>query len=74
MRFADLGIRLAVIAALFSYGGHRLDQWLDTGPWLLLTGCLLGFGGGMWSVVSAVNSMGGPQHRDEEQDQGDESR
>lgn len=58
LAYADLGIRLAVVAGLFSYLGFRLDAWLDTGPWLLLVGCLVGFGAGMYSVVHAVSHMG----------------
>ncbi len=55
MQFADLGLRLAVTVALFTYAGYRLDRWLGTGPWLLIALCFVGVTGGMLSVVRGVN-------------------
>ncbi len=55
MQFADLGMRLALSTAVFTYAGYRLDGWLSTAPWLLITFCFVGVTGGMVSVVSGVN-------------------
>jgi F0F1-type ATP synthase assembly protein I len=55
MQFADLGMRLAVAVAVFSYAGYRLDAWLSTSPWFLITLCFAGVAGGMVSVVRGVN-------------------
>lgn len=54
LQFADLGTRLAVCIAGLTYGGYRLDSWLDTSPIFLITGALLGTAAGMWSVISSV--------------------
>lgn len=55
MQFADLGIRLALSVAVFTYAGYRLDAWLSTSPWLLIALCFVGVAGGMVSVVRGVN-------------------
>ena len=31
--------------------GLLLDKWLDTQPWLMLTGLFVGFGVGVWDVI-----------------------
>jgi len=54
MQFADLGLRLALTVALFSYAGYKLDAWLSTGPWLLIALALAGVAGGMYSVIAGV--------------------
>ena len=55
MQFADLGIRLALSVAVFTYAGYRLDAWLSTSPWFLIALCFVGVAGGMVSVVRGVN-------------------
>ena len=55
MQFADLGMRLALAVAVFTYAGYRLDAWLSTSPWFLIALCFAGVGGGMVSVVRGVN-------------------
>jgi len=57
MQASDLGIRLAVMIALCTYGGYWLDQWLDSLPLFLLLGAGLGLGGGMWSAVRSINRL-----------------
>ena len=37
-----LGWQIASTLVVFTLGGYGLDRWLDTSPWLLLTGALLG--------------------------------
>ena len=61
MQFADLGMRLAAAVAVFTYAGYRLDQWLGTGPWLLIALCFVGVTGGMLSVVRGVNRWSAEQ-------------
>lgn len=58
LQYADLGMRLALCIAGLTYGGYRLDQWLDCSPIFLIAGSLLGMAAGMWSVISAVQRMG----------------
>ncbi|MCB9899205.1 MAG: AtpZ/AtpI family protein [Planctomycetes bacterium] len=69
LKYADLGTRLALLAALFSYGGYQLDQWLQTGPIFLLVGALLGMGAGMYSVVMAVDGWGSRRKRKDAEDE-----
>ena len=57
MQAADLGVRMAVMMSLCTYGGYRLDQWLQTQPLFILVGSFLGLGGGMWTVVRSVNKL-----------------
>lgn len=37
-----LGWQIASTLVVFTLGGYGLDVWLNTSPWLLLTGALLG--------------------------------
>jgi F0F1-type ATP synthase assembly protein I len=48
MRFAGLGFELIGPIVLLAYVGYRLDRWLETRPWFLAGGLLLGI------VVSMV--------------------
>ncbi len=54
MRFAGLGIQFAVWVGLLAFAGSKCDLWLDTRPFLLIAGCLLGAAGGMWDVIRTV--------------------
>ncbi|MEM7306932.1 MAG: AtpZ/AtpI family protein [Planctomycetota bacterium] len=54
VRYAGLGFQFAATLVLFSLGGWWLDGKLGSSPWLLLLGVLLGFGGGMLSLVKKV--------------------
>jgi len=54
-QFADLGMRLAIVTAVFTFAGYKLDEWLSTGPWLLIVMCFVGVTGGMMSVIRGVN-------------------
>lgn len=63
MQASDLGLRLGITMVAFTYGGYWLDQWLGTSPLLLLLGAFIGFAGGTWLAVRAVNALtreGGP--------------
>ena len=59
MQASDLGIRLAVMMALCTYGGYRLDQWRDSQPLFLPLGAGLGLGGGMWTAIRSVDRLTG---------------
>jgi F0F1-type ATP synthase assembly protein I len=37
-----LGWQIAATLVIYTLGGYGLDLWLDTAPWLLLTGSVLG--------------------------------
>jgi F0F1-type ATP synthase assembly protein I len=53
-RFAGHGIQFAIIIGLFAFGGVKLDDWLGTEPWLLLTMLFLGFIGATVSLVKQL--------------------
>jgi len=39
-----------------AFGGHALDDWLGTKPWLFLLGFILGAAAGFLNVVRLVTS------------------
>lgn len=61
MSAASRGLRLGseFVAAILvgAVMGYLLDQGLGTGPWLLLTMCLVGFAAGVLNVVRATAEM-----------------
>lgn len=40
--YATLGMQLGLSMAFFVGVGYLLDRWLDTSPWLLVAGAVLG--------------------------------
>jgi hypothetical protein len=55
MRFAGLGIQLAVILVVFVLVGQWADRKLGTGGIITIAAAFLGFGGTMYSLVRALN-------------------
>jgi F0F1-type ATP synthase assembly protein I len=55
MALVGLGFEIAVPVVLCSYLGYRADRWLDTGPWLLVTGALLGITLGFYGFFRRVS-------------------
>jgi F0F1-type ATP synthase assembly protein I len=53
-RYLDLGVRMFVFMALFTFAGYGLDQWLSSYPLWLVVGAIVGAGAGMTHVVYAV--------------------
>jgi len=49
-----LGFEIAIPVVLFMYAGYRLDGWLDSRPWFLSLGALLGVAVGFYSFVRRV--------------------
>jgi F0F1-type ATP synthase assembly protein I len=49
--YMGMGIQLAAAMAVFGAIGWWLDGRLETTPWLLVTGVLLGAIGGMISII-----------------------
>jgi F0F1-type ATP synthase assembly protein I len=43
LRWMGAGIEFCAVIAIFCYFGYKLDQYLGTGPFLLLTGFFIGF-------------------------------
>ena len=58
MRYAGLGIQLAVSLLVFVWIGQWADRKLGTGGVLTILAALLGFGGTMYSVIRSLNKEG----------------
>ena len=58
MRYAGLGIQLAVSILVFVWIGQWADRKLGTGGVLTILAALLGFGGTMYSVIRSLNKEG----------------
>lgn len=61
MRYAGLGIQLAVSLLVFVWAGQWADRKLGTGGLLTILAALLGFGGTMYSVIRKLNKEGNDQ-------------
>jgi len=59
MRFAGLGIQLAVSLVVFVLIGRWLDGKLGTGGIATILLAFLGFGGTMYSLIRALNKKDG---------------
>ena len=55
MRYAGLGIELAVILVVFVLAGQWADRKLGTGGVLTIAAAFLGFGGTMYSLIRTLN-------------------
>jgi F0F1-type ATP synthase assembly protein I len=58
MRYAGLGLQLAVSLLLFVWLGQWADRKLGTGGVLTIVAALAGFGGTMYSVIRKLNREG----------------
>ena len=58
MRYAGLGIQLAVSLLVFVWIGQWADRKLGTGGALTIVAALVGFGGTMYSVIRKLNKEG----------------
>jgi F0F1-type ATP synthase assembly protein I len=52
---AALSLFAAVVAGLVL--GWLLDRWLGTGPWLLLTGIVLGSAAGLFAFIRSSSKL-----------------
>ncbi len=59
MRFAGLGIQLAVSLVVFVLIGRWADRKLGTGGVVTIAAAFLGFGGTMYSLIRALNKKDG---------------
>lgn len=49
-----IGVEMAITVTLGYYGGKILDAQFNTGPWLMITGILLGVAAGVWGIITIV--------------------
>lgn len=40
--YLSLGLEIAAALTIPIFAGYGLDVWLDTSPWFILAGCLVG--------------------------------
>ena len=59
MRYAGLGVQLAVILVVFVFAGQWADRKLGTGGILTIVAAFLGFGGTMYSLIRTLNKKDG---------------
>ena len=50
-RWAGIGIEFCGVLGIFCYLGYRLDEALNTSPWLLLAGFFVGFLGMLYMLI-----------------------
>lgn len=55
MKYAGLGIQLAVSILVFVFLGQWLDRRAGTGGLFTILGAFVGFGGTMWSLIRRLN-------------------
>ena len=56
MRYAGLGVQMAVSLLLFVWIGQWADRLLGTGGLLTVVAAFLGFGGTMWWLIRSLRS------------------
>lgn len=54
---STVGLTLVISTVLGLWGGHLLDGWLGTSPWLLLIGLLLGIAAGFLNLIRVMISL-----------------
>ena len=59
MRYAGLGIQLAVSLVVFVLLGQWADRKLGTGGLITILAAFLGFGGTMYSLIRSLNRRDG---------------
>ncbi len=59
MRYAGLGVQLAVSLVVFVFIGRWADEKLGTGGILTVVAAFVGFGGMMYSLIRSLNRKDG---------------
>jgi uncharacterized membrane protein YccC len=59
MRYAGLGVQLAVVLIVCVLGGQWADRKLGTGGIITIVAAFLGFGGTMYSLIRSLNRKDG---------------
>jgi ATP synthase protein I len=54
---SGVGLTLVVSTLLGFWGGHVLDGWLGSSPWLMLLGLLLGIASGFVNLFRATGLL-----------------
>jgi positive regulator of sigma E activity len=59
MRYAGLGVQLAVTLLVFVFVGHWADRKLGTNGILTMVAAFVGFGGSMYWLIRTLNRKDG---------------
>jgi F0F1-type ATP synthase assembly protein I len=59
-----LGLQLAISVVAFFFLGRWLDSKLDTAPWLMIVGLLLGVVGGFLNFLRTVTAIGKKEEKE----------
>jgi F0F1-type ATP synthase assembly protein I len=62
--FLTIGIQLALTVGAVTFIGWLIDRWLNTAPWCMVGGVILGATGGIISFVRTVMKLA--KEQDEE--------
>jgi F0F1-type ATP synthase assembly protein I len=54
---STVGLTLVISTVLGLWGGHLLDGWLGTDPWLKLVGLLLGIAAGFVNLIRVMIAL-----------------
>ena len=66
-KYSALGLEMALSVVIGLGVGYYLDQWLGTGPWLMIVWICFGFAAGVRSLYRAAVRSGKDLERDEEE-------
>ena len=72
MRYAGLGVQLAVSLLVFVLAGQWADKKLGTGGILTVVAAFVGFGGTMYSLIRTLNRQHGSSQNGGDKDGGRE--
>ena len=72
MRYAGLGVQLAVSLLVFVLAGQWADKKLGTGGILTVVAAFVGFGGTMYSLIRTLNRQDGSRKDGGDKDGGGE--
>jgi hypothetical protein len=72
MRYAGLGVQLAVSLLVFVLAGQWADRKLGTNGILTMVAAFVGFGGTMYSLIRTLNRQNGSRQDGGDKDGGGE--
>ena len=57
MAYSTIGMQLAITLLLFLYGGYKLDEHYDSGPWFVVLGTFLGMAAGFYNLLRGMKQL-----------------
>jgi ATP synthase protein I len=53
-RYGSVGVQFGMVLVLFALAGYWVDKHLGSSPIFLVLGVLVGFGGGLYSLIKKI--------------------